>query len=57
MDKTLKTVGAVHTHTHTHTRHFLNKRENVALSCASFAMCACDVMFASVCFVALIDYS
>ena len=55
MDKTLKTVGAVHTHTHT--RHFLNKRENVALSCASFAMCACDVMFASVCFVALIDYS
>ena len=48
MDKTLKTVGAVHTHTHTHThtRHFLNKRENVALSCASFAMCdVCKCLF------------
>ena len=32
MNKTLETVGVVHT------RHFLNKRENVALSCVSFAM-------------------
>ena len=32
MSKALEIVGAVHT------RHFLNKRENVALSCVSFAM-------------------
>ena len=32
MNKTLETVGAVHTHTHTHTSQFLNKRNVMALS-------------------------
>ena len=59
MNKTLETVGAVHTHTHTHTHtiHFLNKGESVALCGASFEVGACNVMATSVCFVALIDDS
>ncbi len=32
MNKTLETVGAVHTHTHTHTSQFLNKRNAIAVS-------------------------
>ena len=35
MNKTLETVGAVHTHTHTHTSQFLNNRNAIAVSCES----------------------
>ena len=31
MNKTLETVGAVHTHTHTHTTHFLRNKNGVSL--------------------------
>ena len=40
MNKTLETVGAVHTHTHTHTRHFLTEeKEN---TCNEFSAGSCS---------------
>ncbi len=52
MNKALETVEAVYTH-----NTVLNKRKNIALGSASFEVGICNAMFASVCFVALIDYS
>ena len=60
MNKTLETVGAVHTHTHT--SQFLNKRNVVAASYESAFLRVCDGRVASVFegilfFINYIEYS